>query len=205
MELCNENNAEDNSELDPVFCELDPVFSELDPVFCELDPVFSELERIGCIQNGDFTLKSGAKSSHYFDMRLLISQPMLLSQIGDMIYYMLGDVDLICAIPHGGMPVAAYISTKYNIPLIFIRDKVKEYGSQKQIEGVFKPTDKCVLIDDVMTSGGSIMDAYNIIRDKVNVVGACVIMDRLETSTEMPIPVRHVFTKNDYIQYQKNR
>ena len=171
----------------------------------QMTNVINELENIGCIRKGDFTLKSGVSSKYYFDMRLIISRPEFLSRIGDMMYEKMGDFDIICAIPNGGMPLASYISTKYNKPLIYVRDKIKSYGTKKQIEGIYNKTDRCVIIDDVMTSGNSILDAYQILKDEVNVIECDIIVDRQESSYEFPIPIKALFTKTDYIRYQLSK
>ena len=166
--------------------------------------IIRELEEIGSIKKGNFNLKNGAISKYYFDMRLIISKPDLVTRIGDLIYSEMGNFDIICAIPHGGTPIACYISTKYNKPLIYVRDKIKSYGTMKQIEGKYEKTDRCVIIDDVMTTGKSIIDVNNILKTEVNVVQCNIIIDRQECYTELPIPVKSLFTKTDYIRYQLN-
>ena len=95
--------------------------------------MIKELIESNCIKIGTFNLKNGDISKYYFDMKNIISYPKLLSAIGDKIYEKSNDFDIICGIPYGGLPIATYISTKYNKPLIFVRDKVKEYGTQKMI------------------------------------------------------------------------
>ena len=169
---------------------------------CGLQKIFLQLENLECIQSGNYVLKSGKVSKYYFDMRMIISNPTLLKEIGDLIYQSLDDFDILCAIPNGGMPIATYISVTYNKPMIYVRDKAKEYGSKKQIEGRFNKDDKCVIIDDVMTSGKSIVDAYNILKDVVNVQQCSVIMDRQECTKELPVCVKSIFTKTDYTRYQ---
>ena len=109
-----------------------------------------------CIQVGRFVLKNGDISKYYFDMKNLVSHPALLKTIGDALYQLMGDFDLICGIPYGGLPLASYISTTYNKPLIYVRDKAKTYGTQKRIEGTYKSTDRCVIVDDVMTTGSTL-------------------------------------------------
>ena len=112
--------------------------------------IIKELFKTNCIKLGNFTLKSGEVSKYYYDMKNIISNPSLLKQIGDELYNLLDDFDIICGIPYGALPIATYISTQYNKPLIYIRDKQKEYGTQKMIEGEYKKEDRCVIIDDVI-------------------------------------------------------
>ena len=96
----------------------------------EYNKIIEELFTANCIKIGNWTLKSGEISKYYFDIKNIISYPSLLKKIGDYIYSMLGDFDIICGIPYGGLPIATYISTQYNKPLIYLRDKPKEYGTQ---------------------------------------------------------------------------
>lgn len=140
--------------------------------------LIQELIKQECIRIGDFTLKSGVKSKYYFNMKQLIAAPSLIKVIGDRLYSQLGDFDIICGIPYGGLPIATYISVQYNKPLIYIRDKVKDYGMQSLIEGKYCKTDKCVILDDVMTTGNSLVDAIYTLRDKVNIVKTAVIFNR---------------------------
>ena len=85
-----------------------------------------KLIQANCIKIGKFTLKNGSTSKYYFDMKNLISTPTLLTEIGDLIFKMLGDFDIITGIPYGGLPIATYISTKYNKPMIILRDSKKK-------------------------------------------------------------------------------
>ena len=76
--------------------------------------MIKELIESNCIKIGTFNLKNGDISKYYFDMKNIISYPKLLSAIGDKIYEKSNDFDIICGIPYGGLPIATYISTKYN-------------------------------------------------------------------------------------------
>lgn len=65
-------------------------------------------------------------------------------------------IDLLCGVPMGGLPICSYVSTKYEIPMIMIRDVVKEHGTGNKIEGNYHKKNKCIIIEDVITTGGSI-------------------------------------------------
>lgn len=163
--------------------------------------MIQELIETKCIQIGNFQLKNGAQSKYYFDMKNLISYPLLLRQIGDMMYKQLSEFDIICAVPYGGLPIASYISTRYNKPMIFLRDKPKSYGTQKRIEGNYSQTNRCVIIDDVMTSGSSLQDAIETLRDKVNVTECAVIFDRQQVKNYR-LDVKSVYNKTDVVKYR---
>ena len=163
--------------------------------------LIKELIETNCIKVGNFQLKNGDVSKYYFDMKNIISYPKLLSKIGDLIYEQLDNFDIICGIPYGGLPISLYISTKYNKPLIFLRDKVKEYGTQKLIEGQYKSTDKCVIIDDVITTGKSLQETINKLKNEVNIVDIAVIFNR-QQNYECSLPVKSLLYKNDVIKYR---
>ena len=100
-----------------------------------------------------------------------------------------------------GLPIATYISTKYNKPLIFVRDKLKLYGTQKLIEGEYKFTDRCVIIDDVITSGNSLQKTIDVMQDKVNIVDIGVIINSQE-NPQCSLPVKSVLYKTDVVKYR---
>lgn len=166
--------------------------------------MIEELINCDCIQIGNFTLKNGELSKYYFDMRLIVSKPELLKKIGDALYKLMGEFDIICGIPYGALPVATYISVAYNKPMIYTRDKPKNYGMRNQIEGKYKKTDRCVLLDDVITSGGSMKSAFDILKDNVNVVKCIVILDRQQNNM-CELPVQSLFTKTDIVKYRLNK
>ena len=153
-----------------------------------------------CIKLGNFTLKNGEISKYYFDMKNLISNPTLLKEIGDALYNLLDDFDIICGIPYGALPLATYISTKYNKPLIYIRDKVKQYGTQKLIEGEYKKEDRCVIIDDVITSGKSLEDEIQKLKNEVTIVDIAVVMNR-QQNPQCSMKFKSLFYKNDITRY----
>ena len=162
--------------------------------------MIEELIANDCIKIGNFQLKNGETSKYYYDIKNIISSPALVRKVGDKLYNLLGDFDIVCGVPYGGLPIATYISITYNKPLIYMRDKVKAYGTGKLIEGTYKISDRCVIIDDVITSGKSVEDTIQYLKDKVNVVEIGVIVDRQQNYT-CSMPVKTVFYKNDIVKY----
>ena len=158
-----------------------------------------ELLNTNCINVGNFTLKNGKVSKYYYDMKNLISYPILLKEIGDKMYNNFiknTECDLLCGVPYGGLPICNYISTQYNIPMIMVRNNKKEYGMCKQIEGNYKNTDKCIIIDDVITSGSSVQETIDILQNKVNLIKVVVIFNRQENFI-CSLPVNFVYCKTD--------
>lgn len=116
-----------------------------------------------CVKHGDFTLKSGKKSPYYIDLRPLISDPAKIRIISNQIYNFIDtpkDVK-ICGLPYAGIPYACAISILYYIPLIMLRKEQKKHGTKKMIEGVFKEGDEIVIIDDILTTGSSVMESLS--------------------------------------------
>ena len=169
--------------------------------------IISKLFSIEAIKTGNFILKSGKTSNLYFDMRIIMSYPNIFNHI--MQYFLLKypdfltDIDIITGIHFGGLPLANYISHKWNIPQIYIRDNIKNYGLSKVIEGTYNTSDRLLLIDDVMTSGGSIKDKIPIIEENnINLNKILVILDRSENITIDKL--YSVFTLDDINKFMIN-
>jgi uridine monophosphate synthetase len=115
------------------------------------------LHEIGAIKFGDFTLKSGIKSPIYIDLRLLVSFPKVLKMISAEMIKLAKDLkfNVIAGIPYTALPIATVISVSENWPMVYARKEVKEYGTKKKIEGVYKEGDTALIIDDLITTGGS--------------------------------------------------
>ena len=164
--------------------------------------VIHELFENECIKYGEFELKNGEISKYYFDMKSLISYPTIMKNIGDKMYELIGnDCDLLCGVPMGGLPICSYISTRYNIPMIMVRDNIKDYGTNKKIEGKYNENNKCIIIEDVITTGGSVNKIIELLKDKVNIVGVIVILDRQE-GFNCNVPVKSVLQKTDIIKHK---
>jgi uridine monophosphate synthetase len=122
------------------------------------------LADIGAIQFGEFTLASGKRSPIYIDLRLLASYPAALRLVAQAYASLLrdelslveqaGDVRL-AAIPYAAMPIGTAVALELDLPLIYPRKEAKAYGTSRQIEGAFQPGDRAVVLDDLITTGGS--------------------------------------------------
>ena len=164
--------------------------------------MIEDLLKTGCVKFGKFTLKSGEISKYYFDMKSIMSYPKLMKTIGDAMYNLIkDDCDLLCGVPIGAIPICSYISTNYNIPMVIVRDSVKDYGTKKQIEGNYNEKNNCIIIEDVITTGNSVNKVIEAIKDKVNIVGVITMFDRQEGYT-CSVPVKSVLCKTDIINYR---
>ena len=143
------------------------------------------------IRFGDFTLSSGKKSPYYIDLRLVPSFPIyyrkmikgLQNQIAEDIGF--ENFHSLVSVPTGGLVVAASLATEIIKPLIYVRKEAKEHGTGKTVEGVICHDMKLLMIEDVVTSGGSVINAIKSIKEeKMVVTDAYAVVDRMEGATE---------------------
>ena len=143
------------------------------------DTLIQRLTHIGLIKTGEFTLKSGMKSNLYFDFKGLISQPALIKELSVLVSNLITDTDVcISGVPIGGIPYAVIVSQLTNLPMVIVRDEKKNYGLCQQIEGnTFGK--EMILIEDVITTGASVMNTLDILQANNIVVREVVcILDR---------------------------
>lgn len=121
--------------------------------------VIRQLYKIGAIKLGTFTLKSGLTSPIYIDLRQIISYPQLMQTIADMIWAQTKhlDAELLCGVPYTALPIATCISLKTDKPMVMVRKEAKDYGTKKMVEGRYQPGQTVAVIEDVVTTGSSII------------------------------------------------
>lgn len=136
---------------------------------------------------GDFTLSSGKKSSYYINMKKAITEPEILSTISKLITEKIVDdnIDKVAGPALGAVPIATAVSLESKLPLLMIRKEKKGYGTSKLIEGELNEDDDVIVVEDVSTTGGSLLKAINAIQDNGgNVKRAFVVVDREEGAIE---------------------
>ena len=136
---------------------------------------------------GDFTLSSGKKSNYYVNMKKAITNPEILSEISKLINDKIknDNIDKIAGPALGAVPIATAISLESGLPLLMIRKQKKEYGTSKLIEGELIEGDNVVIVEDVSTTGGSLLKAISAIQDNAGIVKkAFVVVDRNEGAIE---------------------
>ena len=140
---------------------------------------------------GDFTLASGKTSQYYVDLRMISGYPVIFRRVVKEIERMilrdvgLDNFDTFVSVPTGGLVIAAALATETVKPLAYVREKAKEHGTSRRIEGRIVKGMKAIMIDDVATTGGSMMHGIRRLRDaEVSITDAYVIVDRLAGASE---------------------
>ena len=143
------------------------------------------------IKFGNFTLASGKSSSYYVDLRLVPSYPhefrMMIKYLENQITENIGleNFESIVSVPTGGLVIASALAIETVKPLIYVRSKPKDYGTSKSVEGKIHDGMKVVMIDDVATTGGSVVNAIKSLTEvNVPVKDAYIIVDRMEGADE---------------------
>ena len=145
------------------------------------------LHKNNIIRFGNFTLTSGKNSSYYVDLRLISSYPhqfrKMVKNLQNLVVEKTGldDFDCLASVPTGGLVVTSALAIEIVKPLIYVRSKPKEHGTTKSIEGKISAGMKVVMVDDVMTTGTSVLNGINQLKEAGLLVSDLyVIINRLE-------------------------
>jgi len=155
----------------------------------------------GALLQGEFTLSSGKKSNHYFEGKRLTLSPEGAYQVGKVIFDELENshVDAVGGLAIGADPIATAVALVSHlegkpIPSFIVREEPKQHGTRKQIEGHVKEGFRVVIVDDVITTGGSVGRAIEAVEAVgCKVVKVIVIVDRHEGGSEK-LKARYDFT-----------
>lgn len=145
------------------------------------DELILKLHDIGAVKFGSFKLKSGILSPIYLDIRLIISYPDLLSSVASAMWNTIKDIefDIVCGVPYTAIPIATTLSIHNKIPMIIRRKEAKDYGTRKSIEGKFQKGDRCLVIEDLVTSGSSVFETIDPLEHEgLKVKDIVVLIDR---------------------------
>jgi len=140
------------------------------------------LVRNNALKIGDYILHSGKKSPYYVDLRQSISNPIAMDWIGNALARIVANeignlkVDKIMGVPTAGVPFATLVSQKLAIPMLYYRKERKEHGVRKKIEGDMERNDRIVMIDDLITTGQSVIDAALAAREQGGIVSELVVL-----------------------------
>jgi orotate phosphoribosyltransferase len=131
---------------------------------------------------GEFTLRSGRKSNYYLDKYRFETQPDVLAALGKLFAeYVTDKTDRIAGAELGAVPLAAAAGMASGKPIVFIRNQKKDYGTAKQVEGVLNPGETVLIVEDVLTTGGQVLEAAKTLQDLgAKVERIVAVIDRLE-------------------------
>jgi orotate phosphoribosyltransferase len=144
----------------------------------------------GAIKFGDFTLTSGKKSKYYVDIKKASTNPKILKEIAVEMSRIIGSydsqIDIIGGMELGAVPLAAALALETGIPYVMIRKQPREHGVTSQVVGVMPQNANAVIVEDVATTGGSIVKSIEVLK----AVGAevklvLVVVDREEGGKEL--------------------
>ncbi|PVX26259.1 MAG: orotate phosphoribosyltransferase [Candidatus Bathyarchaeum sp.] len=166
------------------------------------------LNRIGALKFGTFKLTSGEISPYYMDLRIVPSFPEAFRQICDLYIELIkSDVgadgfDKIAGIPTAGISFASIAAYHLKKPFLYVRTAERQHGRGRRVEGILLPGQRVLLMDDLITKGGSILKAAEAVRSEGGVVtDAVVLIDREENGkqnlAEDGIKLHYVLTTSE--------
>lgn len=148
------------------------------------------LLQAGCVRFGSFTLRSGAISPIYLDLRRLAAHPRLLAEAAAAYLPILDRLsfDRLAGLPHAGLPIVTAISLQSGHPFVYPRPQAKAYGTRNQIEGDYHAGETVVVIDDLATTGASKTEAIEkLTAAGLKVTDVVVLIDRGRASEALSV------------------
>ncbi|XP_022209789.1 uridine 5'-monophosphate synthase [Drosophila obscura] len=142
-----------------------------------------KLFEINAFKFGDFKMKVGINSPVYFDLRVIVSYPDVMQTVSDLLVEHIKEVKLsakhVCGVPYTALPLATIVSLQQGTPMLVRRKEAKAYGTKKLVEGIFNAGDTCLIVEDVVTSGSSILETVRDLQSEgIVVTDAVVVVNR---------------------------
>jgi orotate phosphoribosyltransferase len=174
-----------------------------------------ELKRALCEHaylEGDFVLRSGRRSRYYLDKYRFATRPELLGELGRRIALAVDrhapDAQRLAGPELGAVALAAAGSLASGLPFVIVRKAAKEYGTANRVEGAFEPGEVACVIEDVVTSGGALLDSVEALREVgLTVQTAVCVVDREEGGVDAlarrGVRLRPLFTASDLLSATK--
>uniref|UniRef100_A0A8C4H4V4 Uridine 5'-monophosphate synthase n=1 Tax=Dicentrarchus labrax TaxID=13489 RepID=A0A8C4H4V4_DICLA len=155
-----------------------------------MDSLILKLHDVNAVKFGEYKLKSGMLTPIYIDLRVLVSYPALMNQVNTLIYQRVQEeglqFDSVCGVPYTALPLATIICSRHELPMLIRRKEAKDYGTKRLVEGSFREGDTCLIIEDTVTSGSSILETAEVLyQGGLKVTDAIVLMDREQGGVEM--------------------
>jgi orotate phosphoribosyltransferase len=161
---------------------------------------------------GDFLLRSGKRSRYYLDKFRFETRPDLLGALGDRIAAAVRehepDAVRLAAPVLGAVPLAAAASLAGGLPFVIVRDAAKSYGTANRLEGAYEEGELVCLVEDIVTSGGALLESVAAVREAGLVVRTAVcVVDREEGGADalarLAVRLRPLFRVKDLLQGEK--
>ncbi len=142
------------------------------------------LKECQAIQFGHFVLRSGAVSDYYIDIKKASTNPMILKRLAEAMSEYAEGYEVLAGMELGAVPLVVALSLETNIPFVIVRKEKKEHGTGKQIEGGEVKGKRVLIIEDVTTSGGSVIKTIQVIRENQGIVDEVVTVVDRESGAE---------------------
>ena len=156
-----------------------------------VEEICKVLKKTNALEFGTYKLSSGRITPYYVDLRVIPSFPDAFQRVSDILTNSVKQAldtntfDRIAGIPIAGTPFAALLAFRLNKPFLYTRQNLRLRGRERRVEGVLNPGDRVLLVDDLVTTGRSLIKAASAIRTEGGVVSdAFVLLDREEGGRE---------------------
>ncbi|KAM3956646.1 uridine 5'-monophosphate synthase [Aphomia sociella] len=166
-----------------------------------LEELAVQLYDAGAVQLGNIEAMNGRWTPVYFDLRIIVSHPQIMMAVAEHLQNLATEInhEIICGVPYAALPLAAVMSVNTNTPMIMKRKETKLYATKKILEGIYKKGQKCLVVEDVVTSGGSLLETVSALRGEgLTVTHAVVVLDREQGGASIlkanGVEVRSLFT-----------
>ena len=168
------------------------------------------LFELGVLQFGNFTLKSGLQSPFYLDFRRIVAYPDVLRGISELLWESISDlnVDHLCGVPYAALSISSTMAVLHDKSMVVKRKEQKKHGTKKMVEGIIKDGDSCVVIDDVISSGISMIETIEALENEgLKITHIVSIVDRMQGGGDMLFnygyKVRCLFSIKEILDYLK--
>jgi len=128
-----------------------------------------KLYEIGAVKFGDFTWVSGTQAPYYVDLRIVPSFPDAFSELISALSNLVKSIPnyencILAGVPTAGISFATAVARELSLPMIYVRKQEKDHGTQKMIEGVLEAGQEVIIIEDLVSKGGSILKTVETLR-----------------------------------------
>jgi len=144
------------------------------------------LVRCGAVRRGHFTLTSGRESDYYIDIKRASTQPAILGEIAHQMASLTRGADRLAGMEFGAVPIVVALSMETGIPFVIVRKRMRGHGAGQRVEGDIREGETMIIVEDVTTTGGTILEVARVLRALgIRVDRALTVVDREEGAKEM--------------------